>query len=84
MGSRGDACDNALAESVIGLFKTEVIRHAGPWRSLDDVEYATLEWVAWFNTGRLMAPLGYLPPAEYERQFTQRSAAPLLLEHSTT
>ena len=56
--SRGDAYDNALAESVIGLLKTEVIRHAGPWRGLDDVEYATLEWVAWFNTCRLMEPLG--------------------------
>lgn len=84
VGSRGDAYDNALAESVIGLFKTEVIRQAGPWRSLDDVEYATLEWVAWFNTSRLLEPLGYLPPAEYERQFEQLAAAPLLLEHSTT
>jgi transposase InsO family protein len=69
VGSRGDAYDNALAESVIGLFKTEVIRHAGPWRCLDDVEYATLEWVAWFNTCRLLEPLGYVPPAEYEEQF---------------
>ncbi|HTK48261.1 MAG TPA: IS3 family transposase [Gemmatimonadaceae bacterium] len=68
VGSRGDAYDNALAESIIGLYKTEVIRHAGPWRSLDDVEYATLEWVAWFNTCRLLEPLGYLPPAEYEAQ----------------
>ncbi len=82
VGSRGDAYDNAMAESVIGLFKTEVIRHGGPWRSLDDVEFATLEWVAWFNTCRLMEPLGYLPPAEYEMQF-ERLAAPLLLEHST-
>lgn len=84
VGSRGDAYDNALAESVIGLFKTEVIRHAGPWRSLDDVEYATLEWVAWFNTCRLLEPLGYLPPAEYEMQFERLIAAPRLLEHSTT
>ena len=68
VGSRGDAYDNALAESVIGLFKTEVIRHAGPWRRLDDVEYATLEWVTWFNTCRLLEPLGYLPPAEFEMQ----------------
>jgi transposase InsO family protein len=84
VGSRGDAYDNALAESVIGLFKTEVIRHAGPWRSLDDVEYATLEWVAWFNTCRLLEPLGYLPPAEFEMQFEQRTAARLLLEYSAT
>jgi transposase InsO family protein len=84
VGSRGNAYDNALAESVIGLFKTEVIRHAGPWRCLDDVEYAPLEWVAWFNTCRLLEPLGYLPQAEYERQFAQLIAAPRLLEHSTT
>ena len=77
VGSRGDAYDNALAESVISLFKTEVIHHDGPWRSLDDVEYATLEWVAWFNTCRLLAPLGYVPPAEYEDQFERRVAAPV-------
>ena len=75
VGSRGDSYDNALAESVIGLFKTEVIRQAGPWRGLDDVEYATLEWVAWFNTQRLLEPLGYLPPAEYEEQYHRASAA---------
>jgi putative transposase len=75
VGSRGDSYDNALAESVIGLFKTELIRQAGPWRSLDDVEYATLEWVAWFNTQRLLEPLGYLPPAEYEEQYHRASAA---------
>jgi putative transposase len=72
VGSKGDAYDNALAESVIGLFKTEMIRHAGPWRGLDDVEYATLEWVSWFNTSRLLEPLGYLPPAEYEAQFQEQ------------
>jgi putative transposase len=75
VGSRGDSYDNALAESVIGLFKTELIRPAGPWRGLDDVEYATLEWVAWFNTQRLLEPLGYLPPAEYEEQYHRASAA---------
>ena len=78
VGSRGDAYDNAMAESVIGLFKTEVIRHGGPWRSLDDVEFATLEWVAWFNTCRLMEPLGYLPPAEYEAQFDRLGTAPAM------
>ena len=67
---------NALAESVIGLFKTEVIRHAGPWRGLEDVAFATLEWVAWFNKQRLLEPLGYLPPAEYEAQYHQLQAAP--------
>jgi putative transposase len=75
VGSRGDSYDNALAESVIGLFKTELIRQAGPWRGLDDVEYATLEWVAWFNTQRLLEPLGYRPPAEYEEQYHRASAA---------
>ena len=54
---------------------SEVIRHGGPWRTFDDVEFATLEWVAWFNTCRLMAPLGYLPPAEYEMQFDHHSTA---------
>jgi transposase InsO family protein len=76
VGSRGDAYDNAMAESVIGLFKTEVIRHAGPWRGIDDVEFATLEWVHWFNNERLLEPLGYLPPAEYEKQFAFLQAAP--------
>ncbi len=76
VGSRGDAYDNALAESVIGLFETEVIRHAGPWRGVEDVEFATLEWVAWFNTCRLLEPLGYLPPVAYEAQFAQLETAP--------
>jgi putative transposase len=62
----GNAYDNALAETVIGLFKTEVIRRRGPWRSLDAVEFATLEWVDWFNHRRLLEPIGYVPPAEYE------------------
>ncbi len=69
VGSRGDSYDNALAETIIGLFKAEVIHRDGPWRGLEDVEFATLAWVAWFNTQRLMEPLGYLPPAEYEEQF---------------
>lgn len=77
MGSKGDAYYNALAESVIGLFKTEVIRHAGPWKGIDDVEFATLEWVHWFNNERLLEPLGYLPPAEYEKQFAFSQAAPV-------
>jgi len=66
VGSRGDAYDNALAETVIGLFKTEVIRRQGPWRSLEAVEFATLAWVDWFNTRRLLAPIGYVPPTEFE------------------
>ena len=74
VGSRGDAFDNALAETIIGLFKTEVIRRRGPWRSLDAVEFATLEWVDWFNTRRLLEPIGYVPPAEYEANYYQQAA----------
>jgi putative transposase len=73
--SVGDAYDNALAESVIGLYKTEVIRRRGPWRGFDDVEFATLEWVAWFNTQRLLEPLGYVPPAEYEATYHETQTA---------
>ena len=67
-GSQGDAFDNALAESVIGLYKTEVIRRRGPWRTLEAVEFATLEWVDWFNMRRLLGPIGDVPPAEFEAQ----------------
>jgi putative transposase len=66
IGSVGDSYDNAMAESIIGLFKTEVIRRRGPWRNLDDVEIATLEWVDWFNNRRLFEALGNIPPAEAE------------------
>jgi transposase InsO family protein len=72
VGSQGDAYDNALAESVIGLFKAEVIRQRGPWRGLEDVEFATLEWVWWFNHHRLLEPIGYVPPVEYEEAFYRR------------
>ncbi|MDT7855172.1 IS3 family transposase [Rubrivirga sp. S365] len=72
VGSKGDSYDNALAETVIGLFKTEEIHRNGPWRGLEDVELATLEWVWWFNERRLLEPLGYLPPAEYEDAFYRR------------
>ena len=74
VGSRGDAYDNALAESVIGLFKTEVIQRRGPWRSLDTVEMATLTWVDWFNTRRLLEPIGYVPPAEFEARYYEQAA----------
>ena len=74
VGSRGDAYDNALAETVIGLFKTEVIRRRGPWRSLETVEFATLEWVDWFNNRRLLEPIGYIPPAEYEARYYEQAA----------
>jgi hypothetical protein len=69
VGSRGDSYDNALAESIIGLYKTEVIQRQGPWRHLEGVEFATLDWVDWFNTRRLLEPIGYVPPAEYEAQY---------------
>jgi putative transposase len=74
VGSRGDSYDNALAESVIGLFKTEVIRRKGPWKHLDAVEFATLEWVDWFNHRRLLEPIGYVPPAEYEARYAEQTA----------
>ncbi len=73
VGSTGDAYDNALAETVIGLFKTEVIQRRGPWRSLEMVEFAVLTWVHWFNTGRLLEPLGYIPPAEYEARYHEQA-----------
>jgi transposase InsO family protein len=69
VGSVGDSYDNALAETVIGLFKTEVIHRRGPWRSFDAVEYATLEWVDWFNNRRLLEPIGNIPPAEAEANY---------------
>ena len=69
VGSVGDSYDNALAESVIGLFKTEVIRSRGPWRGLEEVEFATLHWVSWYNTQRLLEPIGYVPPIEYEEHY---------------
>lgn len=72
VGSRGDSYANALAESIIGLFKTELIGPRGPWRNLEDVEFATLEWVSWFNTKRLLAPIGYAPPMEFEDAYYQR------------
>jgi len=69
VGSVGDSYDNALAESVIGLFKTEVIRRRGPWRGLEGIEFATLEWVYWFNNRRLLEPIGNIPPAEAEARY---------------
>ena len=76
VGSRGDSYDNALAESVIGLYKAEVIRRRGPWRSLEDVEFATLEWVWWFNYHRLLGPIGYVPPVEYEEAHYRAQETP--------
>ncbi len=69
VGSVGDSYDNALAETINGLFKTEVIWKQGPWRAAEDVEFATLEWVDWFNNRRLLGPLGFVPPAEFEADY---------------
>eukprot|EP01022_Parablepharisma_sp_SALTPOND_P025159 TRINITY_DN5764_c0_g1_i1.p1 TRINITY_DN5764_c0_g1~~TRINITY_DN5764_c0_g1_i1.p1 ORF type:complete len:301 (-),score=65.17 TRINITY_DN5764_c0_g1_i1:690-1592(-) len=71
VGSVGNSYDNALAETVIGLYKTEVIRRRGPWRNLDAVEFATLEWVDWFNNRRLLEPIGNIPPVELEMAYYQ-------------
>ncbi len=79
VGSVGDSYDNALAETIIGLFKTEVIRRRGPWRNLEHVEFATLEWVDWFNNKRLLKPIGDIPPREFEQHhYDQREARPLM------
>ena len=72
VGSVGDSYDNALAESIIGLYKTEVIRARGPWRNIDEVEYATLEWIDWFNNKRLLEPIGNIPPAELEQAYYEQ------------
>lgn len=72
VGSVGDSYDNALAETINGLYKTELIRRRGPWRTVDDVELATLTWVDWFNNRRILEPLGHVPPAEYEAAYYRR------------
>ena len=75
VGSAGDSYDNALAESIIGLYKAEEIRRRGPWKGVEEVELATLEWVAWYNT-RLLEPLGYVPPDEFEQAYYRHQTAP--------
>jgi transposase InsO family protein len=76
VGSIGDSYDNALAETVNGLFKTEIIYPNGPWRNLEEVEFATLEWVDWFNNRRLLGPIGDIPPVEFEQMYYERSEVP--------
>lgn len=83
VGSRGDSCDNALAETINGLYKTELIHRRGPWKTRESVEIATLEWVHWFNHQRLLEPLGHIPPSETEECYykvlaTKTSEAVLL------
>lgn len=74
VGSRGDSYDNALAETINGLYKTELIHKRGPWKNRESVELATLEWVSWFNHQRLLEPIGYIPPAEAEAQYYRQLA----------
>ena len=81
MGSVGDSYDNALAESINGAYKAELIYRKGSWRSVEAVELATLSWVDRFNNRRLLAPLGYVPPAEFEDMYYARYSTPLT--HST-
>jgi transposase InsO family protein len=76
VGSIGDSYDNALAETIIGLYKTEVIRRSGPWRNVEDVEFATLEWVDWFNHRRLLGSIGDIPPAEFEAMYYAAHPSP--------
>ena len=75
VGSRGDSYDNALAETINGLYKTELIHRRAPWKTRESVELATLEWVHWFNHIRLLEPIGYIPPAEAEANYWRRLAS---------
>ncbi len=79
MGSKGDSYDNALAETIIGLYKTEVIHRRGPWKTRESVELATLEWVSWFNNVRLLQPIGYIPPSEAEANYYRKLATQVAL-----
>ena len=75
VGSVGDSYDNAMAETMIGLYKTEEIWKNGPWKSIEDVEFATASWVEWFNNRRLLGPIGHIPPVEYEAMYYQEATA---------
>jgi putative transposase len=82
VGSRGDSYDNAMAESIIGLYKSELITLRGPWRTVDDVELATLGWVHWWNTTRLHSGIGHVPPAEFEAaHYAQQQPTVLAGDH---
>ena len=76
VGSVGDSYDNALAESIIGLYKSELIHREGPWRNVDRLEFRTFEWIYWWNHGRLFTPIGYVPPAEFEEQYYEKQGGP--------
>ena len=75
VGSVGDSYDNAQAETVIDLYKSEIIHPQGPWRTLEAMEFATLEWVDWFNHRGLLEPIGYRPPAEVEAEYYAQESA---------
>jgi putative transposase len=75
VGSKGDSYDNALAETINGLYKAELIHRRAPWKTKESVELATLEWVSWFNNHRLLEPIGYIPPAEAEANYYRQLAS---------
>lgn len=79
VGSKGDSYDNALAETINGLYKAELIHRRAPWKTRESVEMATMEWVSWFNTQRLLGPIGYIPPAEAEANYYRRLATPVAM-----
>ncbi len=79
VGSKGDSYDNALAETINGLYKAELIHRRGPWKTRESVELATLEWVSWFNNVRLLQPIGYIPPAEAEANYYRKLATQVAL-----
>jgi transposase InsO family protein len=79
VGSVGDSYDNAMAETVIGLYKTELIYNRGPWRHLEHVEFGTLEWIDWYNNRRLLEPIGNIPPAEFEQLHYDHQRAPAMV-----
>ena len=76
VGSVGDSYDNSMTETIFGLFRAEVIWPNGPWRSLEEVEFATLEWVDWFNDRRVLEPIGDVPPAEFEAMYYEGLESP--------
>ncbi len=82
VGSKGDSYDNALAETINGLYKAELIHRRAPWKTVESLELATLEWVTWFNHQRLLEPLGYIPPAEAEDRYYLQ--LPVQAEHACT
>ena len=83
VGSKGDSYDNALAETLIRLYKAELVRNRGPWRGLDDLEYATLEWIDWFNHRRLFEAHGHIPPAEFEELYYRQNVSARRAETQT-